>query len=61
MGDLVNISRFLCECMNVMLGADSAESADGQSQTSDQPEVAGKGVIDWLTVLKTIFAALFQI
>ena len=31
--DLVSVSKFLCECMDVMLGADS----DDQSQTSDQP------------------------
>ena len=31
--DLVNVSKFICECMDVMLGADS----DDQSQTSDQP------------------------
>jgi hypothetical protein len=31
--DLVNVSKFICECMDVMLGADS----DNQSQTSDQP------------------------
>ena len=30
---LVNVSKFLCECLVVMLGADS----DDQSQTSDQP------------------------
>ena len=36
------VSKFLCECMDVVLGADS----DDQSQTSDQPWVAGKGVID---------------
>ena len=29
----VNVSKFICECMDVMLGADS----DNQSQTSDQP------------------------
>jgi hypothetical protein len=31
--DLVSVSKFLCECLDVMLGADS----DDQSQTSDQP------------------------
>ena len=31
--DLVNVSKFLCECLDVMLGADS----DDQSQTSIQP------------------------
>ncbi len=31
--DLVNVSKFLYECLGVMLGADS----DDQSQTSDQP------------------------
>ena len=31
--DLVNVSKFICACMDVMLGADS----DDQSQTSDQP------------------------
>lgn len=31
--DLVSVSKFLCECMDVMLSADS----DDQSQTSDQP------------------------
>ncbi len=31
--DLASVSKFLCECMDVMLGADS----DDQSQTSDQP------------------------
>ena len=31
--NLVNVSNFICECMDVMLGADS----DNQSQTSDQP------------------------
>ena len=31
--DLVSVSKFLCECMDVMLGADSGD----QSQTSDQP------------------------
>jgi hypothetical protein len=31
--DLVNVSKFLCECLAVMQGADS----DDQSQTSDQP------------------------
>ena len=31
--DLVSVSKFLCECMDVMLGADS----DDQSQASDQP------------------------
>ena len=41
-GDLVNVSKVLCECLDVVLGADS----DDQSQTSEQPWVAGKGVID---------------
>ena len=36
--DLVNVSKFLCECLAAMLGADS----DDRSQTSDQPWVAGK-------------------
>ena len=31
--DLVSVSKFLCECMDVMLGADS----DDQNQKSDQP------------------------
>ena len=31
--DLLSVSKFLCECMDVMLGADS----DDQNQTSDQP------------------------
>ena len=31
--DLVNVSKFICECMDVMLGADT----DDQSQTSAQP------------------------
>ena len=31
--DLVNVSEFICECIDVMLSADS----DNQSQTSDQP------------------------
>ena len=31
--DLVDVSEFLCECMDIMLGADSND----QSQTSDQP------------------------
>jgi hypothetical protein len=31
--DLVRVSKFICECMHLMLGADS----DDQSQTSDQP------------------------
>ena len=31
--DLVKVSKFIYECMDVMLGADS----DNQSQTSDQP------------------------
>lgn len=32
-GDLVNISKFLCECLDGMLGAD----CDDQGQTFDQP------------------------
>ncbi len=31
--DLVNVSRLNCECLEVMLGAES----DDQTQTSDQP------------------------
>ncbi len=31
--DLVNVSKLICDCMDVMLRADS----DDQSQTSDQP------------------------
>lgn len=31
--DLVNVSKFICECMAVMLGVES----DERSQTSDQP------------------------
>ena len=40
--NLKNVSKFACECMDVMLGADSHD----QSQTSDQPQLAGRGVID---------------
>ena len=36
--DPVSISDFFCDCLDVMLGADF----DDQSQTSDQPWVAGK-------------------
>ena len=35
--DLIGVTKFVSECLDVMLGADS----DDQSQTSDQPEVAG--------------------
>jgi hypothetical protein len=31
--DLVNVSKFICECLDVMLGADS----DDQQQTYNQP------------------------
>ena len=41
-GPFLNVSRINCECMDVMLGADS----DHQSQTCDQPQVARKGAID---------------
>jgi hypothetical protein len=44
--DLIGVTKFLLECLDVMLGADS----DDQSQTSDQPEVAGIDVNDCLTV-----------
>ena len=40
--DLIGVTKFVSECLDVMLGADS----DDQSQTSDQPEVAGIDVID---------------
>lgn len=40
--DIVSVSNFLCECMHVMLCADS----DDQSRTFDQPEVVGKDAID---------------
>ena len=40
--DLIGVTKFVSECLNVMLGADS----DDQSQTSDQPEVAGIDVND---------------
>lgn len=39
---LVNVSKSVCEYLDVMLGTDS----DDPSQTSDQPRMAGKGVID---------------
>ena len=37
-----NVSKLLCDCTDVMLGADSVD----QSQTSDQPQVARKDVVD---------------
>ena len=40
--DLVNVSHFLYACLDVMLRADS----DDQCQTSEQPQVAGRGEID---------------
>ncbi len=36
--DPVGVSKFLCECLGVLLDADS----DNQNQTSD-PHVAGQG------------------
>ncbi len=40
--DLVSVSKFICECMDVMLGADS----DDRTQAYDQPQVAGGVAID---------------
>lgn len=41
----MNVSKFLCECLGVTMGADTND----QNQSSDQPQAAGKRVIDRLS------------
>ena len=44
--DLIGVTKFVSECLDVMLGADSDDQICLYSQTSDQPAVAGIDVID---------------
>jgi hypothetical protein len=46
---MLTVSNFLCECLAVMLGAESDDRTRVPSETPDQPEMAGKDVIDRLT------------